>query len=222
MRHSIRFVFMVLLALSCSIGVTRSVSAQSANPWGLDPTDPAQISAQGEGTGGSVQKSFELTLTGDVPEGEVALVVYETSEGNDGAIIFCGPTEFGGEAPCEAGTYTSDPITLAAGTEVSFIFAAGDPQADEPRFVEEGMETLTESMVNQAAFDYGGDQQQDDTQTGGDEQKDDTQADEGKDTDDTGSLPVTGGAVPACAPLGSAAAALGLLLTSGYALLRRQ
>lgn len=208
---------MVLLALSCSL-VTRSVSAQSANPWGLDPTDPSQISAQGEGTGGSVQKTFELTLTGDVPEGELALVVYQTSEGSADLIVFCGPPEFGVEAPCEAGTYTSDPITLATGTEVSFIFAAGDPQAEEPRFVEEGMETLTQSMVNPAAFDYGGDQQQDDTRTGGDEQKDDTQVGEDK---DTGALPVTGGAVPVGAPLGSAVA-LGLFLSSGYALLRRQ
>lgn len=155
MRQSIRFLFMLLLALSLSTGAMGSASAQTPNPWGIDPADPGPIRAQGVPGGGTVTKTFELTLTGDVPEGEVAFVIYETSDGGGDIIFFCGPPEFS-QIPCEAGTYTSDPVTLDAGTQVSYIFLAGDPQAEGPRFEEEGMETLTESMVNPAAFDYGG------------------------------------------------------------------
>ena len=257
MRQSIRFLSMLLLALSLSTGAMGSASAQTTNPWGIDPADPGPIRAQGV-AGGEVTKTFELTLTGDVPEGEIAFVIYETSDGGEDFIDFCGPAEFATEGPCEAGTYTSDPITLDAGTQVSYVFLAGDPEAQGPRFEEEGMETLTESMVNRAAFDYGGGDKQDDTQVDNeqkddtpvtdeqkddtgvdegkvdapvideqkddaptvDEQKDDTQAGEGKD-DGGDTLPVTGGAAPAGVPLGGVAA-LGLLLTSGYAALRRR
>ena len=257
MRQSIRFLFMLLLALSLSAGAAGSASAQASNPWGIDPADPGPIRAQGEAGGGTVTKTFELTLTGDVPEGELAFVIYETSDGGGDAIFYCGPAEFTMEGPCEAGTYTSDPITLDAGTQVSYVFLAGDPEAEGPRFEEEGMETLTESMVNRAAFDYGGGDKQDDTQVDNeqkddtpvtDEQKDDTGVEVGKDDapvideqkddaptgeekddtqvgegkDDGGdTLPVTGGAAPAGIPMGSVAA-LGLLLISGYAALRRR
>ena len=237
MRQSIRFLFMLLLALSLSAGSAGSASAQASNPWGIDPADPGPIRAQGEPGGGTVTKTFELTLTGDVPEGELAVAFYETSGGDEDVAFFCGPAEFTSAGPCEAGTYTSDPITMDAGTQVSYVFAAGDPQAEAPRYTEEGMETLTESIVNRATFAYGGDKQ-DDAQVDN-EQKGDTPVDEGKDDtpvvdeqkgdtpagegeDDGGdTLPVTGGAAPAGIPLGGVAA-LGLLLTGGYAALRRR
>ena len=67
MRHSIRFVLVMLLALSFGIRATGSASAQAVAPWGLAPTDPAQVGAQGEGAGRTAEKTFELTLTAHVP-----------------------------------------------------------------------------------------------------------------------------------------------------------
>lgn len=206
MRYINRFALVMLLALALSVGAARGASAQGSDPWGLDVPDPGSVGAQGVAGEGEVEKTFELTLVGDVPEGELALVFFETDDPAvpGGVIVFCGPEEFGGSQPCEAGTYTSDPVTLAAGTSVAFIFAAGDPEADEPTFTEEGLETLTEDMVNEAVFDYGGDDQQD-----GDEQ-------DGGDT-----LPDTGGAMPVGLPLGGVPAALGLG-AAAVAVLRRR
>lgn len=212
MKQWSRFLLVMLLALGISIGATGGAFAQEGNPWGVAP-DPVTGTQGDTGAGDEVQKTFELTLVGDVPEGELAIAVYETAEGGD-FIVFCGPAEFEGGESCEAGTYTSEPVTLPAGTEVSFVFLAGDPNADEPKFIEEGTEIITEDMTNAATFDYGGGK--DDQQEGavGD---DDQKAGEGDDQQDE--LPTTGG-VPVGIPTSGIAAALGLLVIGGYSFRR--
>lgn len=235
MERLLKSTLAAVFALALGIGMAGGASAQGGVPWGLDAPDPVG-SVRGSGAGGDVQKTFEVTLTGDVPEGEVALAVYETNDPDvpGGAIIFCGPAEFEAPEPCTAGTYTSEPVTLAAGTEVGFAFAAGDPESDGPRFTEEGTETITADTVNAVTFDYGGGGK---TDGGG---TDDGQVDNGQGGDDDGTdgagagddqqggtddgqddLPTTGGAMPVGVPAGGVAG-LGLLLAAGYTALRRR
>ena len=43
-------------------------------------------------------------------------MIFEAADGTEQVIVLCGPPEREAEEPCEAGIYTSGPITLDAGT----------------------------------------------------------------------------------------------------------
>ena len=110
MERLLKSTLAAVFALALGIGMAGGASAQGGVPWGLGAPDPqGSVGSSGTGAGGSVQKTFEVTLTGDVPEGEIALALYETNDPDvpGGAIIFCGPEEFESPEPCTAGTYTS-------------------------------------------------------------------------------------------------------------------
>ncbi len=234
-KQSFRFLLVMLLALGITMGAARGTSAQG-NSW-QGKKMPGELTAQGTGGGGKggeqVTKTFELTILGTPAEGESHAVLFETDDPNDtsdGLVIFCGDVE----PDCEgAGTVYSGSVTVAAGTEIVFAFGRlNENDANPPTFYEEGTEVLLEDVTNAVTFDYGtdgktgaGDDQQDGTTGAGDDQQDGTTGAGGDKQDgDTGSgddkpeeMPTTGGVmVGATVPLGSAAAAFSLLVTSGY------
>lgn len=237
-KQSFRFLLVMLLALGITMGTARGTSAQG-NSW-QGKKMPGGLTAQGTGGGGvggeQVTKTFELTILGTPSEGESHAVLFETDDPNDtsdGLIIFCGDVE----PDCEgAGTVYSGSVTVAAGTEIVFAFGRlNENDANPPTFYEEGTEVLLEDVTNAVTFDYGtdgktgaGDDQQDGTTGAGDDKDGDAGAGDDQDgaaggKDKPANLPTTGGVMAgATVPLGSAAAAFSLLVTSGYLVRRRR
>ena len=237
-KQTFRFLLVMLLALGITMGAARGTSAQG-NSW-QGKKMPGGLTAQGTGGGGAggkqVTKTFELTILGTPAEGESHAVLFETDDPNDtsdGLIIFCGDVE----PDCEGeGTVYSGSVTVAAGTEIVFAFGRlNENDANPPTFYEEGTEVLLEDVTNAVTFDYGtdgktgaGDDQQDGNTDAGDDKDGDAGAGDDQQGDPVGDdkqegMPKTGGVMAgATVPLGSAAAAFSLLLTSGYLVRRRR
>ena len=237
-KQTFRFLLVMLLALGITMGTARGTYAQG-NSWQGEKM-PGGLTAQGTGGGGKggeqVTKTFELTILGTPAEGESHAVLFETDDPNDtsdGLIIFCGNVE----PDCKGeGTVYSGSVTVAAGTEIVFAFGRLNEKDKNPAvFFEEGTEVLLEDVTNAVTFDYGtdgktgtGDDQQDGNTDAGDDKDGDAGAGDDQQGDTTGDdkqegMPKTGGVMAgATVPLGSAAAAFSLLLTSGYLVLRRR
>jgi len=145
---------------------------------------------QGGGGKEMVTKTFELTLNGDVPEGQAFFAQYLVEgqpEPTAGSVLFC--ADVSSDVPeCEGdGTVYRESVQLPAGSGLDFRFIRSDEVGDLELF-HEGNETLNSDMTNTAFYTFGtgaGDDQQevpDNQQTGGgkdagagDDQQDDTQ-----------------------------------------------
>ena len=129
---------------------------------------PAYARDSQQGAQGTVTKTFQLTVHGDVPDGEFLYVRYSprgTDPSDDGFALFCGQLfEIDQKPACAGnGTVYTDAITFPAGTTITFSFersnqatstGLGDPY--EIAVFQRGSETLTADMTNSATFTYGG------------------------------------------------------------------
>lgn len=148
----------------------------------------------------TVVKTFELTLKGDVPEGQSFYAQYLVEgEGEDMTrnILFCG--ELIEEEPkpaCQGnGTVYSIDVEFAQGTTLDFRFGRHNLDYSDIEIFFEDTETLNSDMTNIAYYTYGGTGAGDDQQGKGDVPTD---------------LPKTGagGAAPPSVPAGAILAVL--------------
>lgn len=180
MIRIVRYLFIAALVLALGLGA-RGAAAQGESPWsgveapGADSAAPSGDGGPRAAGAGTVTKTFELTIEGDVREGESHAVVYATSDPENelDVIVFCGSPDLEGNPTpeCEGnGTVYTGSVDLPAGTEVAYAFGRLNVnEPEDPEFYEEGLETVESSMTNEAAFTYAG---------GGD---DDGQDDDGQD-----------------------------------------
>lgn len=196
---------------------------------GDDQQDDAQDDQQA-GSGGTVTKTFELTLNGDVPAGESFSVALfselEYNEGEGELLLFCSGLEDASipedvEA-CEGnGTVYRLSVELPQGDTLRTTFYRGFGPGPNTEAFHEETEVVNEDMTNTAWYSFpaaGDDQQDDDKQVGGgDDQQDDQQEIPTK-------LPETGaGAMTssAAARAMGGTSALSLLFAAVYGLVRR-
>jgi hypothetical protein len=155
------------------------VVSTSDEPYVAD--EDAVISAQAsfggdDQQGDDVTLTFELTLNGDVPEGEGFVLEYPYPSGQSfGDDVFCG---LGADAPaCEGGgkVYRLS-LRAQAGSTERFAFARITPaEGDSPEIFFDGSVTANAAKTVRAYYTFGGDdQQQDDDQDGNDQQQDET------------------------------------------------
>ena len=126
--------------------------------------DDQQVPDNQQSGGGKemVTKTFELTVTGDVPEGTAffAAFVDASADGTEGSIlVFCGDPglQTGGAEPqaaCEAGVFTRT-VEIAAGTTIEFAFVRTSPGDEEGETFHAGRETLNADMTNTAFYTFG-------------------------------------------------------------------
>jgi len=144
--------------------------------------------------------TFELTLYGDVPEGDGLLVTLAYVQGGGSGLgqrLFCG---FEGTPVCQGnGTVYRQTVSLIK----SFVYRFGRVFGNDGNFFTKGTEEPEKGKVIRAWYSYADDEQDDDEQI----------PDE---MPDTGAGGMAGGP-----PVGSAAAALFLLTAGGYAVRRR-
>lgn len=136
---------------------------------------------QGSGKGGTVTKTFELTINGDAPADRVFAAFYGTvdemaADQEAGFIVFCGQPADAGEATqtvssadCVGGgrTYSAS-VDFERGTELLFLFSTaveGNEEATAETFFtnidlenieNSDPETLNTDFTNSAFFNFGG------------------------------------------------------------------
>jgi hypothetical protein len=129
---------------------------------------PAVARTTQDGDGGTVTKTFQLTVNGDVPEGEFLYVRYSprgNDPSDDGFALFCGQLfEIDQKPACEGnGTVYTDAITFPAGTTITFSYersnqntSQNDLDPYEIEVFQRGSEMLNADMTNGATFTYAG------------------------------------------------------------------
>ncbi len=173
--------------------------------------------------GGTVMKTFKLTLNGDVPEGQsfyAQYLVQGAGEDMTQNILFCGELiEEEPKAACEGnGTVYSVDVEFEQGTVLDFRFGRHNLDYSDIEVFFRDSETLNSDMVNSAYYTFGAtdDQKDDDQGSGaGDDQQDDEQdSGAGDDQQDGGEVPRglpktgAGGVASAGIPVGAAYSAL--------------
>lgn len=134
------------------------------------------------GSGDTVMKTFELTIKGEVPEGDSFYVGYDVEGAEPGSrefILFCGElVEEEPQEPCEGGgTVYTGSDTFPAGTTIDFFFGRNNADVSVVDVFHEGTETLDADMTNTAWFRYDETDDGDDGGTGaGDDDKAETVA----------------------------------------------
>ena len=195
---------------------------------------------QQDGDKEMVTKTFELTLSGDVPAGETfAVGLYcelKYNEGEGELLLFCSdsddPSVPAGTEPCEGdGTTYRLSVELPMGDTLRTTFYRGFGLGPNTEAFHEVTETINADMTNTAYYTFGkgtgagDDQETPDNQQDGDnkdsgagEVPDDQQGEMPEELPDTGA----GALAPGTAiPVGNAAAGLVMLAGAGYAVLRR-
>lgn len=116
----------------------------------------------GDGQTGVVARTFELTLYGDVPQGESFYVQYRwqgDAPDQTETLLFCG--DLIGEEPkesCEGGGTTySVTVHFDAGTVIDFKFSRHDVDDSYVDTFYSDTETMSESATNSAYFEYSND-----------------------------------------------------------------
>ena len=172
--------------------------------------------------GDTVTKTFELTLNGDVPEGQAFAVRYgQQQEGDVRVIVFCGDPAALADLPgyealdeCVGdGSVYGESVELERGTTIFSTFERVSGDEEEFFFESNTGEVLDADMTNTAWYTFGG--------GAGDEQEtpDDQQGEVPGEMPDTGMGGLAGGAT---IPVGNVAAGLAMLAGAGYAVLRRR
>lgn len=113
------------------------------------------------GTGGEddgvVTKTFELTLIGEVPEGESFgfnyAAIFPTGEEPSDIVVLCNDSALAGAQvpPCESGGVYSESVTFPEGTELTYSFFRDIQQGIE---FQSGSELLNSDRVNSASFSF--------------------------------------------------------------------
>ncbi|MDP9350718.1 MAG: hypothetical protein M3P51_04155 [Chloroflexota bacterium] len=162
----------------------------------------------------TVTKTFELTLNGDVPEGEVFRVfldiVPERGGSNPAPVQLCGGVDINGDPnpECEGnGTVYTGTTTFSVGTTLEYEFHRQSGLSGVDEIFAEGQETLNADMTNTAWYTFG------------------TGAGEDQQGEMPGEMPHTGAgglATGASVPWGTLGLAASGLLAAGYAVMRRR
>ena len=199
MTRTMRMLLRLIAVLALTLGLAGSASAQKG-----DAQDDQQ---QGDGT---ITKTFELTLNGEVPAGQSFYAQYietDASEDLTRAVLFCG--ELIEEEPkdaCEGnGAVYTETVTFDAGTEIEFRFGRHNLDYTDIEVFHEGTEMLDAHTTHSAFFSFDGGKT--------DDGQDDDGAGDAQDEQQMPSVPQTGagGVAGGDFPLGGVAAVAPLL-----------
>ena len=154
--------------------------------------------AQGGSEGDTITKTFELTLNGEVPEGDIFVLEYPYPSGQSfGDIVFCGSADTG---EClGGGTVYTTSVEATAGSSERFAFGRL-PGGGSAEIFHEGTVVADDDKTISAEYTFGtGETPEEMPETG------------------------AGGLAPvAPIPVGNAVAGLAMLIGAGFAVLRRR
>lgn len=150
-----RFMKRVLLLFGlCFVLSAVFAPAAMAQSGGVNPTYSANGGGEDDGV---VTKTFELTLLGEVPEGESFGfsygAVFPTGEEPSDIVVLCNDSALTGAQapPCESGGIYSESVTFPEGTELTYSFFRDIQQGIE---FQSGSELLNSDRVNSASFRF--------------------------------------------------------------------